>query len=276
MSKLDSYISKLLSDDDALKDFLVDPIKAAEDDHGLTKGQRSILRRVVASLSNNATNGYSIVRHLDSYRRSIRLLQNVLHLERGHAVSQAQTTSEDDSVTYTITVYINGDESDPQGTKTSPAAQYRYNVQYTATFDSYDSTRTIKDIMNAATAVQDSSVSLQYEYNANVVKSFSIPSSITPSGADSGKYVAAPVRVNKRKPFWFFSVGGQAITGQGSSYSINPDASYGYAGDGGEGTFEKYVPADGETQIYWQCIAPDTIYGFQSCDPTTTDNAFAK
>jgi hypothetical protein len=138
--------------------------------------------------------------------------------------------------------------------------------------------------MNAATAVQDSSVSLQNEYNAipypngdNVVKSFSIPSSITPSGADSGKYVAAPpVRVDQRKPFWFFSVGGQAITGQGSSYSINPDASYGYAGDGGEGTFEKYVPADGETQIYWQCIAPDTIYGFQSCDPTTTDNAFAK
>jgi hypothetical protein len=267
MSQLNSYISKLLSDDDALKDFLKDPIKAAEDGHGLTKGQRSVLRRVVANLSNNSTNGYSIVRDLTSYRRSIRLLQNVLHLERGHASNAqdspitASVSEADTSTTYTIFVYYNGDPTNPLGSVNNPSAQYAYSVQYKSTVPANS---TLETIMN--NAVDSKGNLLQYDsqyYPATqeeAVVSFTIPSGYT----GAGTYLAPPHDdASSRAPFWFFSVGGQAITSQGGSYGINPNASYGYAGNLNAGTFVDYKPQD--NVIYWQCIAPDRIYGFQAC-----------
>ncbi|MEL6942580.1 MAG: hypothetical protein AAFO82_07920, partial [Bacteroidota bacterium] len=124
MSKLDDYISKLLRDEDTLRDFLVDPIKAAEDEHELTKAQRSVLRRVVANLSNNSTNGYGVVRSMDSYRRSIRLLQNVLHVERGAAVANSVSPIKDSLATnsHAVLVYYNGIPDDP--TINNPYAYY--------------------------------------------------------------------------------------------------------------------------------------------------------
>ncbi|MFK7783618.1 MAG: hypothetical protein AB8B56_00810, partial [Crocinitomicaceae bacterium] len=77
-SNLLNYISLLMHDDDALHAFLTDPIQA-EENHGITKAERSVLRRTVAHLSNNSKNGYSVERQLSSYRRSLRLLQNVFH-----------------------------------------------------------------------------------------------------------------------------------------------------------------------------------------------------
>ena len=77
-SNLLNYISRLMHDDGALQRFIEDPITEAEQDFGLTKAERSVLRRVVAHLSNNSLNGYSMSRTFSSYRRSLRLLQNVL------------------------------------------------------------------------------------------------------------------------------------------------------------------------------------------------------
>ena len=79
MSNLLKYISHLMQDDDALHQFTIDPITDAENNHGLTKAERAVLRRTVHGLSNNSVNGYSMVRSDESYRRSLRLLQNVLH-----------------------------------------------------------------------------------------------------------------------------------------------------------------------------------------------------
>jgi hypothetical protein len=268
MSKLDSYISKLLSDDDALKDFLSDPIKAAEDDHGLTKGQRSVLRRVVANLSNNATNGYSIVRSLNSYRRSIRLLQNVLHVERGHASNEtpaAITTSVKDlasSVTYTIFVYYNGDPNNPTGSIYNPSAQYAYSVKYKSTVPPAS---TLETIMNNAVDGFGNLLNYDSQYypstKEEAVVSFTIPNNYNGAGI----YLAPPHdNTTSRDPFWYFSVRGQAITARGgyTGYYINPSAYSGSATD----TFTSYIPPAGETVIYWQCIAPDVVYGFQKCD----------
>jgi hypothetical protein len=268
MSKLDSYISKLLSDDDALKEFLVDPIKAAEDDHGLTKGQRSVLRRVVANLSNNATNGYSIVRHLESYRRSIRLLQNVLHLERGAAVNEhtkSDAAAKDQVlpiIKYTFYVYYNGDPSNPTGSISNPGAQYaNYHTYYA--YASAGSDVTLEDLMNIA--YDSAGNKMQYtkqSYNGNeAVTSFTIPG--------SGTYNAPPQPVNTRTPFWYFSTGGKAITNQGGGYYYNSASGQG----GPDNTFTNYKPNN--QIIYWQVIAPDTSYGFAPCDTASKEKVFS-
>ena len=272
MSKLDGYITKLLSSDDALKAFLVDPIKAAEDEHGLTKGQRSVLRRVVANLSNNSTNGYGIVRHLDSYRRSIRLLQNVLHLERGHALNQhvqAQATKDDQDSNlevYTIYIYYNGIPSEP-----GVNSPYAYSMHYNAAVTPGS---TLGDIMAQAT---------DYYYNkladnmttstingVEVVTSFTIPNNA--GYFFPGVYKAAPQAVTTHTPFWFFSLGGMAIT---NDY-INNSA---YMGDASQGFKDVvpsyYLPQGGNNNtIYWQAIAPDVAYGFAPCDTSTVENTF--
>ena len=67
-----------MHNDDALHKFSIDPITTSEKENGLTKAERAVLRRTIQGLSNNSVNGYSLQRNLDSYRRSLRLLQNVL------------------------------------------------------------------------------------------------------------------------------------------------------------------------------------------------------
>lgn len=279
MSKLDSYISKLLSNDDALKSFLVDPIKASEDENGLSKGQRSVLRRVVANLSNNSTNGFGIVRHLDSYRRSIRLLQNVLHLERGAAINdhgealKSNNDKADDSYQYyTIYVYYNGDANNPQGSIYEPSRQYAYHITYI----SYAPVgATIETIMNAAYDRFGNRLINNYraqQYTGGVaVTSFIIP----PQYAGQGNYYAPPTDVTQRVPFWYFSVGGTALTNPYYT-GYNP-----YSGQGGpDDTFTNYIPSNAAVAnnnvIYWQCIAPDQIYGYASCVTSTVENTFEK
>ena len=83
---LDGFISKLMHDDGALNKFLSDPTNGGQE-YGITKAERAVLRRVVGHLSNKSKNGYGIQRDLGSLRRSLRLLQNVLHKHSGaHAV----------------------------------------------------------------------------------------------------------------------------------------------------------------------------------------------
>lgn len=272
MSKLNTYISKLLNNDDALKSFLVDPVKAAEDENGLTKGQRSVLRRVVANLSNNSTNGYGVVRHLDSYRRSIRLLQNVLHLERGSALNkhlQTQTSKDTQSSnleTYTIYIYYNGIPSEP-----GVNSPYAYSMHYNAAVNPGS---TLGEIMAQATdyyynKLADNMVTSSIN-GVNVVTSFTIPNNA--GYFFPGVYNAAPQAVTTHTPFWFFSLGGQAIT---NDY-INNSAYIGNASQGFENVIpSNYLPSDGSNNtIYWQAIAPDTAYGFQPCDTSTVENTF--
>ena len=214
MSKLDQYIGKLLRDDDALKDFLVDPIKAAEDQHGLTKAQRAVLRRVVANLSNNSTNGFGIVRSLNSYRRSIRMLQNVLHLERGTSMAAAAADSSDN--THYVYVYYNGIPDDPSAN--NPYAFYMY---FKGTGD------TIGEVMDNAVDPYGNSLSALTGTVTNddgtFVTSFEVPSPWPYPGTYE---VDLPQSLSDTDPFWFYSVNGQAILGN----YVNPDAYYGDAG----------------------------------------------
>ncbi|MCH2216701.1 MAG: hypothetical protein MK076_01255, partial [Flavobacteriales bacterium] len=91
---LDGFISKLMSDDTVLNKFLTDPTNGGQE-HGITKAERAVLRRVTAHLSNNSKNGFGIQRDLSSYRRSLRLLQNVLH---NHAATHASNLDSTDGL----------------------------------------------------------------------------------------------------------------------------------------------------------------------------------
>lgn len=86
-SALLRYISHLMQDDEALERYLVDPITHAEGEHDLTKAERAVLRRTVHHLPQTSVNGFSLTRDFASYRRSLRLLQNVLHNVSAKAVS---------------------------------------------------------------------------------------------------------------------------------------------------------------------------------------------
>lgn len=269
MSKLDDYISKLLHDDAALQAFLVDPIKAAEDEHGLTKGQRSVLRRVVANLSNNSTNGYGIVRHLDSYRRSIRLLQNVLHLERGSAISQhSGKQAEDSTSNFVIYVYYNGIPSEPDAN--NPYAYYMTFVS------PYDPNATLKTIMDNATSTISPFLYLAELYTSDVINGEEVVTAfkVVDPYPYEGLYTAAPQDAQtSRAAFWYFSQGGTALS-NGYSYR-NP---YAYSG-GPSNTFSEYIPGQSGSSsrvLYWQCIAPDRAYGFQPCNESTVENVFSK
>ena len=87
---LDHFIGHLMSNDQALAQFLADPTNGGKE-YGITKAERAVIRRVVSSLSNNAKNGFSIQRDLSSYRRSLRLLQNVLHKHASERIAMADT-----------------------------------------------------------------------------------------------------------------------------------------------------------------------------------------
>jgi len=298
MSKLDQYISKLLGDDAALKEFLVDPIKAAEDDHGLNKAQRSVLRRVVANLSNNATNGYGIVRDLQSYRRSIRLLQNVLHLERAHAVPSIQLLT--DAATQeksadaskgatlpfiTVAIYFNGDHSNPQPALENPASAYRYCISFTCFI--YDSSDTLQDVMNNAYHLP---YKLSNYYTPNdgtgdYVNSFTIPDIPGIPTSAQGKYIVdLPTSTATRDPFWYWSINGKAIT-PNSTYGTYLYGDYyknsgSYQGGAGQSftslTLGEIQTIYGEqvTSLTWQVIAPDTAYGYMPCHEISVESVF--
>ncbi|MEL7146120.1 MAG: hypothetical protein AAFO69_07105 [Bacteroidota bacterium] len=262
MSKLDDYISKLLTNDDALKEFLVDPIKAAEDENGLTKAQRSVLRRTVHGLSNNATNGYGIVRHLDSYKRSLRLLQNVLHVERGtagaHAAATVSDIGKEGAPYHTLFLYYNGDPGDP--TSGNP---YAYYIPF------YGYGNTIGEVMSNAYNYTDGQVFyLENLVTLDSTNQYVIAFEIPDAFPGSGTYKAVP-EANTRNPFWFYSVNGRAITLQGGGYYVNPYASYGTQSE----SFTTF-PLDSSDTIYWQLIAPDTRYRFQPCTFSTVENTF--
>lgn len=109
-SKLLNYIHLLTHNDDALDHYIVDPITHAEGIHGLTKAERAVMRRVVSGLSNNSANGYSMARNRDSYRRSLRLLQNVLH-NVGSKMTSDVVSMSGEADTYPYSILVNYPDS---------------------------------------------------------------------------------------------------------------------------------------------------------------------
>jgi hypothetical protein len=275
---LDQFIAKLLSDDGTLKKFLADPTNGGQE-HGITKAERAVLRRVTAHLSNKSKNGYGIDRGLGSYRRSLRLLQNVLHK---HAASHSSMlTSTDGLETYSFHIYITGDPNNPGAPYDNPSVAY---TDYVTFLRSGDFT-TVGEVMNFnppinpsegdtdtvnVGAVNDShgnlgnlSYKAVYMNNAWYIIEYSLSNF---SSSINGNYTLPLLGATgkDREPFWFFSLNGNAIS---------PNSNQGYSksngvieGDDGE-SFQKFL-LNGSTNIVWQPIAPDMDYGFGPCFPT--------
>jgi hypothetical protein len=254
-SNLLNYISVLLSDDDALNTFLVDPITEAEGKYGITKAERAVLRRTVSHLSNKSKNGYTVKRHLGSYRRSLRLLQNVLHnvgtkmTAANKTKSRKVASDDDDNITVNLVIYyppnITGDVDFTEYTnemiQTEYGSPYTENDTTTSISVSSDDP-TIKDVLDAA----------DISYSLDDTDSY-----ITEIKTSDGKLTAdlTQYSLDDDYVFWFYSVNGQAGVGMN-----------GTAGQ----SLDDYPVNDGDT-VMWQLIAPDENYGFESCD--TTDGA---
>ena len=277
---LDGLISKLMHDNDALNKFLSDPTNGGQE-HGITKAERAVLRRVVGHLSNNSKNGYGIQRDLGSYRRSLRLLQNVLHKHAAtHATNQEST---DGSKTYSFHVYITGDPKNPGAPYDNPSVAYTNYVSFTKS----GSFTTISKAM---------SFSPPSNPNKGDTSSVNL-GPVSDSGGNSGtlSYTAIYLPVGTsttnfdwyiesftlagfssgidgtydlpltgatgtgRAPFWFFSLDGKAIEPEGQGYGLpgNPTGTNGKS-------FTDYDLGK-STQIVWQPIAPDMDYGFGAC-----------
>lgn len=258
-SNLLNYVGLLLSDDAALKTFITDPITEAEGKYGITKAERAVLRRTVANLSNKSVNGFTMARHFGSYKRSLRLLQNVLHnvgskmvqdtmLAAPSADSQLNGSYYFSVICYYPNVSSNVDCTDD----TNLMVESQYGGPYAnwslSTVQLQNSNPTIQDVMNAA--------ALPY---TTVSSAQGIPyvKSLTPNGyeitADLSKYNLSDDFV-----FWFYSINGKAMPGN-----------TGFSGE----SFAQFTLSPGDT-VSWQLIAPDAEYGFYPCGPTE-GNAYA-
>lgn len=273
-SNLLTYLGSLLSDDAVLMNFLIDPITEAEGTHGLTKAERSVLRRTVAHLSNKALNGFTMARHLGSYRRSLRLLQNVLHNVGSKMVQDTMLTasSTDDQLSgsYTFSVIYNLPTvaSGPVDfTCQTNAVVDQYGGPYAFSTPAYtvqlpNPNPTIQEVMDEVNKVYYSSPVMPYTTVSTedglFVRSL-IPLSTYEITADLSNpcYELGP-GLNPDFVFWFFSINGKA----------NPNNSGGL----GESFAQKTLkPND---TVFWQLIAPDQEYGFLTCSKTE-GNAYA-
>lgn len=256
-SNLGNYVRKLLSDDAALKAFLVDPIGEAEGKNGLTKAERAVLRRTVFHLSNNSKNGYSLERHLGSYRRSLRLLQNVLDNYGSKAVMDHQKASrdaDDSSYDYTIEVYYPDVSKDTDYTcKTNDdvnddGGPYAEKNSYTVSLSS--DSATIEEVLlevnkeNADFIFESVSVNGSEYVSAFKIDGLEVSADISNSCYDLAENPDADYT------FWFYTINGKPNQG-------------GIPGGEGE-SFANYTLSSGDT-VYWQMIAPDKAYGFQPC-----------
>ncbi|MCP4520345.1 MAG: hypothetical protein GY827_01395 [Cytophagales bacterium] len=254
-SNLLNYISHLMHNDDALQKFIIDPITTSEKEHGLTKAERSVLRRTVSGLSNNSLNGYSIQRNLDSYRRSLRLLQNVL-VNTGHKMVMDNTETPEGHYKFSVQVFFPLHINKTNSNFTCQTNEYvknnfgnpyaAYGSVYTATLDKPNPT--IEEVMDAS--------GISYEKGGNprdrnvFVSGFNIYD-FTVSADLSNECYDLHKNPNANYVFWFYSVNGKA----------NPQNS----GQVGESFRTKTLnPND---TVFWQLIAPDASYGFHPCAP---------
>ncbi len=259
-SKLLNYISLLLSDDEALQRFLIDPITDAEGKYGLTKAERAVLRRTVFHLSNRSLNGYTLVRHLGSYRRSLRLLQNVLHnvgskmAQEAHVAATTPAPLEDtEQYTFTVVYYLPVLFSEDFTGQPNSYVGNPYANAESAVVTLSNQNPTIQNVMDAA--VSSSGVSYLTDISNSYVTALS-------STFEGWKITADFPQDASDYVFWFWSING------------TPRPSY--VGDvgvqGASFTQQQLAPND---TVYWQLIAPDSTYGFMPCD-ATDGSAYAK
>ncbi len=283
MSALGTYISKLLHDNQALQDFIADP-KGQCKAHGLSKADGAILRRSVAGLPATAKSGLGITRPLNSYRSSIRLLQNVLHNHHGHLLSSYNSNP---VILPTICIYYNSTWSPPNvgAPYTDPHSAYVDHV-YCFYKNNNTSAQTVGEAMGFTEQPGQPvntpfSGSLdRWDGNGQVgyagqylpagpggpIKPF-----ITSFTIDGTTYEIdfTGVTTHDRDPFWFYSVNGNVIVpiNPGSNqYELNPEACYG-AGFSSFADYNLNNDCDGSSvhNITWQAIAPDQNYGFAPC-----------
>ncbi len=285
-SNLDQFISKLMSNDKALQQFLADPTNGGKE-FGISKAERAVLRRVTANLSNKSKNGYGIERDLGSYRRSLRLLQNVLHK---HAATHAAITSSTDGLsTYSFHIYITGDPNTPGAPYDNPSLAYTDYVTYTSSGDY----KTLGDAMNfnpptSPKSGDTSSVTIgtvsdnngnagQLSYTAIYASvggsttdfdwymlEFTLSGFTGSSSSINGSYALPYNGTTERQPFWFFSLDGKSISpNSNQGYSLTPGVTQGQEAEGFNG-----FSLNGSTNIVWQGIAADMDYGFGPCFQT--------
>ncbi len=273
-SNLLNYIGHLLANEQALDAFLIDPITEPEGQHGLTKAERSILRRTIANLSNKSVNGYTIKRDYSSYRRSLRLLQNVLHNVGSKMVQDLVTnnnTEENQAILYTFSVIYNlpNIASGPVDftCQTNDYVQ-KYGGPYAWATPAYtvaltNPNPTIQQVMDAVNQKYFATPVMPYATVKNTAGDLFV-SALIPLGVYS---ITADISNScydlQQNPdadfvFWFYSINGRA----------NPIT----AGNLGRSfAVQKLNPND---TVYWQLIAPDQKYGFQKCS-LTAGNEYA-
>ncbi len=275
-SNLLNYIALLLSNDEALQRFLIDPITDAEGTHGITKAERAVLRRSVAHLSNRALNGYTVARHLGSYRRSLRLLQNVLHnvgskmVQDVHIAATGPQDATADayrfSAVYNLPIAVTGPVDFTCKTN-QYVEQPQYGGPYAVSTPAYTVSLdtpnpTIQQVMDEVNRVYFSSPVMPYS-TVNIGGQLYVRSLTPLSTYEITADISNPCYDFTKNPsadfvFWFWSINGRA----------NP-ATGGFAGE--SFATRRLNPND---TVFWQLIAPDAEYGFQPCRPTE-GNAFA-
>ncbi len=276
---LDQFISQLMNDDASLKKFLADPTNGGQE-HGISKAERAVLRRTMAHLSNNSKNGYSVERHYGSYRRSLRLLQNVLHQHSSHhAVGQmALAAAANTSVNFHI--YFTGNQNTPGAPYDNPSLAYNTYVTFTGT----STNGTIGSAMDFPSNPPSSGTYISKAFN--VVDNNHNPQTLTYTAVQNQGdwYIQTFTLTNSsgasqvynlpfnpttdHEPFWYYSLNGEAIVpNQYGYYSKNNNANQG-------GLANSFVSAqlNGSTSVFWQAIAPDSAYGFSPCfqNPNTS------
>lgn len=264
-SNLLHYISVLMHDDDALKRFIVDPITHAENKYGLTKAERAVLRRTVSNLSHHSVNGFSMERTLSSYRRSLRLLQNVLHNTGTKLMSDARSNVHDAAaVSQRYGLVINYPKLNPN-TSTDFTCKSNSDVDnlggpyansffFNIVFNDSNPTSVQRLLLGASQAFpNDISYNTVIMNNKPYVSEINIQSRSIKADLSNGCYDLGS-NPNADSVFWF--------------YSINGKPQKGFAGNTGQvgQSFQDYILTNNDT-VYWQVLAPDASYGFKPCAP---------
>jgi hypothetical protein len=273
-SNLLNYIALLLSNDEALQRFLIDPITDAEGTHGITKAERAVLRRSVAHLSNRALNGYTVARHLGSYRRSLRLLQNVLHNVGSKMVQDVHIAAADPqenaagayrfSAVYNLPIAVSGPVDFTCKTN-QYVEQPQFGGPYAISTPAYTISLntpnpTIQQVMDEVNRVYFgympySTVNIGGQLYVRSLTPLTVYEIIADLSNPCYDFASNP---SADYVFWFWSINGRA----------NP-ATGGFAGE--SFATKRLNPND---TVFWQLIAPDAEYGFQPC-VATVGNAFA-
>ena len=263
-SNLLHYIHVLLENDKELRAFIKDPVKAAESDvNGLTKAERSVLRRTVAHLPSTSKSSFAMTRTLSSYRRSLRLLQNVLHNSgtkmMGDVLSNAPVT-EDSTVFYLVVNYPNMDSGESLNFTCETnddvdkiGGPYANSQFFQIVFGS-GSTTVERLVLGASQAFPDifsyDTVNLKNPQGETKPYISSVTINNRTLKADlSNSCYDFTTNPNADFVFWFYSINGKANKNNSGTAGMS---------------FADYPLQSGDT-VYLQLIAPDAKYGFYPC-----------